>query len=117
MSAPAKFLFDMDFAAPANTERQASRAEIAQLVADAEARAKAEGVNRIVGVEVGVTPIDPLRVCRDRHGAGPVAARRRARTARRYRHIAGSQRQQQRARAQQVSQMAHGPSPLAATGE
>ncbi len=43
MSAPAKFLFDMDFAAPANTERQASRAEIAQLVADAEARAFRDG--------------------------------------------------------------------------
>ena len=43
MSAPAKFLFDMDFAAPANTERQASRAEIAQMIADAEARAFREG--------------------------------------------------------------------------
>lgn len=43
MNAPAKFLFDMDFAAPANTERQASRAEIAQLVADAEARAFRDG--------------------------------------------------------------------------
>lgn len=43
MSAPAKFLFDMDFAAPANTERPASRAEIAQMVADAEARAFRDG--------------------------------------------------------------------------
>ncbi|BEV44982.1 FliH/SctL family protein [Afipia carboxidovorans] len=43
MSAPAKFLFDMDFTAPANTERPASRAEIAQQVAEAEARAFREG--------------------------------------------------------------------------
>ena len=43
MSAPAKFLFDMDFAAPAHAERQASRAEIAQLIADAEARAFRDG--------------------------------------------------------------------------
>lgn len=44
MSAPAKFLFDMDFAAPAATkERPATSAEIALRVAEAEARAYREG--------------------------------------------------------------------------
>lgn len=43
MSAPAKFLFDNDFAAPANTERPATRTEIAQQIAEAEARAFREG--------------------------------------------------------------------------
>lgn len=44
MAAPAKFLFDMDFAAPAATkERAATNAEIAQRIADAEARAYREG--------------------------------------------------------------------------
>jgi flagellar assembly protein FliH len=40
MAAPAKFLFDMDFGAPDKTrERPATPAEIAQKIADAEARA------------------------------------------------------------------------------
>ncbi|RTL51692.1 MAG: flagellar assembly protein H [Bradyrhizobiaceae bacterium] len=44
MGAPAKFLFDVDFAAPAATkERAATVAEIAQRVAEAEARAYREG--------------------------------------------------------------------------
>lgn len=44
MSAPAKFLFDMDFAAPAATkERPVTSAEIAHRVAEAEARAYREG--------------------------------------------------------------------------
>jgi flagellar assembly protein FliH len=44
MAAPAKFLFDMDFAAPAATkERPATNAEIAQRIAEAEARAYREG--------------------------------------------------------------------------
>jgi len=43
MGAPAKFLFDMDFAAPKTTERAPSRHEIAQQVAEAEARAYREG--------------------------------------------------------------------------
>jgi flagellar assembly protein FliH len=44
MSAPAKFLFDMDFAAPAATkERALSRAEVAQQIADAEALAYRRG--------------------------------------------------------------------------
>ncbi|HEY0235424.1 MAG TPA: FliH/SctL family protein [Afipia sp.] len=44
MGAPAKFLFDMDFAAPAATkERAATSAEIAQRIAEAEARAYREG--------------------------------------------------------------------------
>lgn len=42
MGAPAKFLFDMDFAAP-KTERGPSRQEIAQQIADAEARAYRDG--------------------------------------------------------------------------
>lgn len=44
MAAPAKFLFDLDFAAPAATkERAVTNAEIAQRVADAEARAYRAG--------------------------------------------------------------------------
>src|SRR5258707_11755018 len=43
MAAPAKFLFDMDFAAPKNVDRSPSRAEIAQQVAEAEARAYRDG--------------------------------------------------------------------------
>ncbi|MBY0381346.1 MAG: flagellar assembly protein FliH [Xanthobacteraceae bacterium] len=43
MGAPAKFLFDMDFAAPKTTERAPSRHEIAQQVAEAEARAYRAG--------------------------------------------------------------------------
>jgi len=38
MGAPAKFLFDNDFSAPKKTERSVSTAEIAQQIADAEAR-------------------------------------------------------------------------------
>ena len=44
MAAPAKFLFDTDFAAPDRTrEKAASAAEIAQKVAEAEARAYQDG--------------------------------------------------------------------------
>jgi flagellar assembly protein FliH len=44
MAAPAKFLFDTDFSAPAKSrERAATAAEIAQKVADAEARAYRNG--------------------------------------------------------------------------
>lgn len=44
MAAPAKYLFDVDFAAPTATkERAATSVEIAQRVADAEARAYREG--------------------------------------------------------------------------
>jgi flagellar assembly protein FliH len=44
MAAPAKFLFDMDFGAPDKTrERPATPAEIAQTIADAEARAYRDG--------------------------------------------------------------------------
>jgi flagellar assembly protein FliH len=44
MAAPAKFLFDMDFGAPDKTrERPATPAEIAQRIADAEARAYRDG--------------------------------------------------------------------------
>ena len=44
MAAPAKFLFDMDFSAPDKTrERPATAAEIAQKIADAEARAYRAG--------------------------------------------------------------------------
>lgn len=44
MGAPAKFLFDLDFAAPdAAKERAASAAEVAQQIADAEARAYRAG--------------------------------------------------------------------------
>lgn len=44
MAAPAKFLFDTDFAAPAaSRERAVSSAEIAQQVAEAEARAYRDG--------------------------------------------------------------------------
>ena len=44
MAAPAKFLFDMDFGAPDKTrERAATPAEIAQKIADAEARAYRSG--------------------------------------------------------------------------
>ncbi|MBI3699404.1 MAG: flagellar assembly protein FliH [Afipia sp.] len=44
MGAPAKFLFDTDFAAPTSAkERAATTAEIAQQIADAEARAYREG--------------------------------------------------------------------------
>jgi len=44
MAAPAKFMFDMDFSAPDRTrERTATAAEIAQTVAEAEARAYRDG--------------------------------------------------------------------------
>ncbi len=44
MGAPAKFLFDLDFAVPdAAKERAATSAEVAQQIADAEARAYREG--------------------------------------------------------------------------
>jgi flagellar assembly protein FliH len=43
MNAPAKFLFDLDFAAPQAARREASDAEIAQRIAEAEARAYAAG--------------------------------------------------------------------------
>jgi flagellar assembly protein FliH len=43
MAAPAKFLFDMDFAAPDKRERPATSAEIAQKMAAAEARAYRDG--------------------------------------------------------------------------
>lgn len=44
MAAPAKFLFDMDFGAPDKTrERPATPVEIAQRIADAEARAYRDG--------------------------------------------------------------------------
>jgi flagellar assembly protein FliH len=44
MAAPAKFLFDMDFSAPNKTrERPATPAEIAQKIANAEARAYRDG--------------------------------------------------------------------------
>ena len=44
MAAPAKFLFDMDFSAPDKTrERPATAAEIAQKIAEAEARAYRAG--------------------------------------------------------------------------
>lgn len=44
MAAPAKFLFDTDFAAPDRTrEKAATAAEIAQKVAEAEARAYQDG--------------------------------------------------------------------------
>ena len=44
MAAPAKFLFDMDFGAPDKTrERPATAAEVAQKLADAEARAYRAG--------------------------------------------------------------------------
>ena len=43
MAAPAKFLFDTDFAAPDRTRERASAAEVAQKVAAAEARAYRDG--------------------------------------------------------------------------
>jgi flagellar assembly protein FliH len=43
MSAPAKFLFDVDFAAPDKKEKAATAAEIATMIADAEARAYRAG--------------------------------------------------------------------------
>jgi len=44
MGAPAKFLFDLDFAAPDTTkERAATSAEVAQQVVDAEVRGYREG--------------------------------------------------------------------------
>ena len=44
MAAPAKFLFDTDFAAPDKTrERAATAAEIAEKIAEAEARAYRAG--------------------------------------------------------------------------
>ncbi len=44
MAAPAKFLFDMDFSAPAKTrERPATAVEIAQKIAAAESRAYRDG--------------------------------------------------------------------------
>jgi flagellar assembly protein FliH len=43
MAAPAKFLFDTDFAAPDRARERATAAEVAQKVADAEARAYRDG--------------------------------------------------------------------------
>jgi flagellar assembly protein FliH len=43
MGAPAKFMFDIDFAAPKKKEHVATTAEIAQMVADAETRGYREG--------------------------------------------------------------------------
>ena len=43
MAAPAKFLFDVDFAAPDKKEKAATPAEIAEMVAEAEARAYRAG--------------------------------------------------------------------------
>jgi len=43
MAAPAKFLFDIDFAAPDRKEKAATPAEIAEMVAEAEARAYRAG--------------------------------------------------------------------------
>jgi len=43
MAAPAKFLFDIDFAAPDKKEKAATPAEIAEMVAEAEARAYRAG--------------------------------------------------------------------------
>jgi flagellar assembly protein FliH len=43
MAAPAKFLFDTDFAAPDRARDRATAAEVAQKVADAEARAYRDG--------------------------------------------------------------------------
>jgi flagellar assembly protein FliH len=43
MTAPAKFLFDMDFSAPDKRERAATPSEIAQKIAAAEARAYRDG--------------------------------------------------------------------------
>ena len=43
MGAPAKFLFDMDFSAPDKRERAATPSEIAQQIAEAEARAYRDG--------------------------------------------------------------------------
>ena len=50
MGAPAKFLFDTDFAAPERTrEKAATAAEIAQKVAEAEARAYQDGIAAGIG--------------------------------------------------------------------
>lgn len=43
MAAPAKFLFDVDFSAPDKKEKAATPAEIAEMVAEAEARAYRAG--------------------------------------------------------------------------
>src|ERR1700743_2123611 len=43
MAAPAKFLFDTDFAAPDRTRERATAAEVAQKIAAAEARAYRDG--------------------------------------------------------------------------
>jgi len=43
MAAPAKFLFDIDFAAPDRKEKAATPAEIAEMIAEAEARAYRAG--------------------------------------------------------------------------
>src|SRR3954465_9221937 len=43
MSAPAKFLFDVDFAAPDRSRERPTQAELVQKVADAEARAYRAG--------------------------------------------------------------------------
>jgi flagellar assembly protein FliH len=43
MAAPAKFLFDTDFAAPDRTRERATAAEVAQKIAEAEARAYRSG--------------------------------------------------------------------------
>lgn len=45
MAAPAKFLFDVDFSAPDKKEKAATPAEIAEMVAEAEARAYRAGYN------------------------------------------------------------------------
>jgi len=43
MSAPAKFLFDLDFAAPDKSRERPTQAELSQKVAEAEARAYRAG--------------------------------------------------------------------------
>src|SRR6201990_2005999 len=43
MAAPAKFLFDVDFSAPDRRENPATQAEIAEKIAQAEARAYRDG--------------------------------------------------------------------------
>ena len=59
MGAPAKFLFDIDFAAPKTSERAPSRQEIAQQVAEAEARAYRAGFDAALRPEH--RPIRPRR--------------------------------------------------------
>jgi 2-methylisocitrate lyase-like PEP mutase family enzyme len=65
MAAPAKFLFDNDFAAPDRTrEKAATAAEIAQKVAEAEARAYQDGGADAV-LAVGMPDLTSLHRLRD----------------------------------------------------